>query len=82
MPIGSVKSALGANVLTVNDIDVRVRENCNSHDTEAYEQTQVPPYRLVLRRGQPFFVTLNLDRSYDSEKDAVVLEFTFGTETT
>ena len=73
-------------VLKVKDVDFNVFQNALDHHTESYESTQdfrleagkklVP--QLVVRRGQPFDVTIQFDRNYNKEKDDLKLIFDTG----
>ena len=66
-------------------VELNITENANFHRTSKYELTQDRTEgdrhhaaQLVVRRGQPFDVTVKLDRPFDKERDDVKLIFTVG----
>lgn len=74
-----------ADALKIVDIDLNISENTKEHHSENYEITmstddygrpQTP--RLVVRRGQPFNVTLRFNRPYNKDTDKVTIQFSLG----
>ncbi|KAF8788081.1 Annulin like protein [Argiope bruennichi] len=63
-------------VLVVQGIDLHLDENVAAHYTGDYDIVQAEKPCLVLRRGFPFKLGINFNRSYDKEKDVVCLVFT------
>ncbi|XP_067910557.1 coagulation factor XIII A chain-like [Heterodontus francisci] len=47
--------------------------NKKQHHTEAYDCAN-----LIVRRGQPFSITITINRAYDAEKDKLWVEFLIG----
>ncbi|KAK3599211.1 hypothetical protein CHS0354_012819 [Potamilus streckersoni] len=71
--------------LHVKSIDLRVKDNVERHHTDKYSCTkdkndegekQEP--RLVIRRGEPFKITITFDRPYDRDKNELKLSFSIG----
>lgn len=70
-------------VIKVQNINVNIRQNTRAHHTDEFDITnyQLSPHQeecLVLRRGQPFEISLQFDRPYSKEQDDVRLVFRFG----
>lgn len=72
-------------VLHVKGVNFQIPENAKNHHTESYEITEertvglaVSPPRLVVRRGQPFDITITFDRPFDKTKDDLKLVFDAG----
>lgn len=65
-------------VLTILDVDPCIGENGANHRTSRYEAMSRAGdgSRLVVRRGQPFYLHLALSRDYDPAVDAVSIVFT------
>lgn len=68
----------GVPVLTIHNVDLRIEENGENHRTSRYElmTRQDDRARLVVRRGQEFYLHLNLSRDYSSSIDGVSIVFT------
>lgn len=72
-------------VLRVLSVDFNIASNTDLHSTDLYEITKeheiegtfYPP-QLVIRRGQTFDVTIQTDRTYNSENDFLCLVFDVG----
>ena len=63
----------------VHSVDVFPRENAKAHRTSAYEIVHNPNNpALVLRRGDPFYLALQMRRPYDPARDKIRLEFMYG----
>ncbi|GFO25455.1 protein-glutamine gamma-glutamyltransferase k [Plakobranchus ocellatus] len=60
--------------LGVTGVDFNKVKNGQEHHTAEYELSD-----LVVRRGQPFTLTIKTDRAADATCDIVVVQFTFGT---
>ncbi|KAJ8303349.1 hypothetical protein KUTeg_019745 [Tegillarca granosa] len=78
------RAARVASELKIEKCHYNITKNTETHHTSDYSITE-PSYRrdgplpqLVVRRGQPFDVTLELTRPYDSKKDDLKLIFEFG----
>lgn len=66
----------GKAVLKLNAVDILVAENGKNHYTYDYElMERTSGAELVLRRGQPFYLKLKLNRNYNPETDGVSLIF-------
>ncbi|XP_031846608.1 transglutaminase isoform X2 [Nomia melanderi] len=65
-------------VLTISDVDPCIPENGANHRTWRYDSMtrQDDKARLVVRRGQEFYVHLTLSRDYDPSIDGMSLVFT------
>merc|ERR1739838_1150540 len=68
------------NVLRIDDVDFRSRENSKEHRTFEYELVKDTDQRTpVYRRGQTFVMNIILrDRDYDSATDLMYLNFYIG----
>lgn len=63
----------------VHSVDVFPRENAKAHRTSAYEIVHNPNNpSLVIRRGDPFYLALQMRRPYDPIRDKIRLEFMYG----
>ncbi|KAK3799550.1 hypothetical protein RRG08_019350 [Elysia crispata] len=60
--------------VTVTGVDFNKKRNGSDHHTSEYDIKD-----LVVRRGQPFTITIKTDRAVDAKCDVVVLQFSFGT---
>lgn len=67
----------GVPVLTIYHVDPCIEENGEKHRTSRYElmTRQVDGARLVVRRGQEFYLHLSLSRDYDSVIDGISIVF-------
>ncbi|KAK6623188.1 hypothetical protein RUM43_009040 [Polyplax serrata] len=66
------------NVLSIQSINPRIAENATDHRTDRFELvTRETDPKLVVRRGQGFYINLTMNRCYDSNRDAVSFIFTF-----
>ncbi|ELU14710.1 hypothetical protein CAPTEDRAFT_122859, partial [Capitella teleta] len=73
-------------VLKVVNVDLNVDQNTYDHHTDYYEITQqrtledgsIADRLLVVRRGEPFDVTITFDRPFIDGKDGVKLVFDVG----
>ena len=68
----------GVPVLTIHNVDPCIEENGENHRTSRYElmTRQDDRARLVVRRGQEFYLHLSLSRDYSSSIDGVSIVFT------
>ncbi|XP_053985887.1 annulin isoform X1 [Hylaeus volcanicus] len=68
----------GVPVLTILDVDPCIPENGENHRTSRYDlmTRQDDKARLVVRRGQEFYLHLTLSRDYDPNIDGMSLIFT------
>lgn len=71
--------------LKVTAVNFNVLENTRNHRTDKYENTEdrvengkTLPAQLVVRRGQPFDLSIKFDRPYDKAKDDLKLIFDVG----
>lgn len=62
----------------VHSVDVFPRENAKAHRTSAYEIVHSNNPALVIRRGDPFYLALQMRRPYDPIRDKIRLEFMYG----
>ncbi|KAK0180122.1 hypothetical protein PV327_005795 [Microctonus hyperodae] len=69
---------LDSPMLTIIKVDPLIKENGEAHNTSRYEIMcrEGTDARLVVRRGQEFFLRLHLNRNYDSTIDGISLVFT------
>ncbi|XP_067135706.1 hemocyte protein-glutamine gamma-glutamyltransferase-like [Centruroides vittatus] len=68
----------GSKVIEVDSVELYARQNAEVHHTRRYEILKVKTPSPVLRRGSPFFIAIRFRRQYDSNRDLIKLEFTFG----
>ena len=73
----------GPEVLSVKKLDLKIRKNTQAHHTDEFDITDrlLSPNKeenLVVRRGQPFEISLEFNRPYNREEDDLRLVFTFG----
>lgn len=68
----------GVPVLTVHNVDPCIEENGENHRTSRYElmTRHDDRARLVVRRGQEFYLHLSLSRDYISSIDGISIVFT------
>lgn len=66
----------GDSIVQVREVNLRVAENAEQHRTENYELTKQADPVLVVRRGDPFKVILELSRHYNPDRDALSFVFT------
>ncbi|XP_017792163.1 PREDICTED: annulin isoform X1 [Habropoda laboriosa] len=68
----------GVPVLTILDVDPCIAENGENHRTSRYDLTtrQDDKSRLVVRRGQEFYLHLTLSRDYEPSIDGMSIVFT------
>ncbi|KAG7204155.1 hypothetical protein KM043_001995 [Ampulex compressa] len=68
----------GIPVLTVHQVDPCIVENGANHRTSRYDlmTRRDDKARLVVRRGQDFYLHLSLSRDYDPSIDAISIVFT------
>jgi len=63
----------------VFSVDMFPLENAKAHRTSAYEIVHNPHNpALVIRRGDPFYLALQMRRPYDPVRDKIRLEFMYG----
>lgn len=64
-------------ILIIRSIDANFKINGPLHYTSRYEvMTREIDPQLVVRRGQPFVIDMNLSRPFKEEQDAVSFIFT------
>ena len=67
--------------IKVKKVDLEIDENTEAHHTDQYEITDIDDDApnhvpdLVVRRGQPFNVTLKLSRDFNEETDVLKIVF-------
>ena len=59
--------------LKAESIDLHIIDNRIEHHTDEYEHED-----LIVRRCQPFTLTINFNRAYNDREDTVVLQFVTG----
>lgn len=62
----------------VEFVELYAKENAKVHHTINYEIVDNIKPALVLRRGDPFYIGVRLNRPYDQYRDKIRLEFMFG----
>lgn len=77
----SALSSSGAGALRVRSLDFCLDENGREHHTDKYDTMHRSSpsgltSNLIIRRGQPFRLIVNFDRSFDSFRDSVSFIFT------
>lgn len=72
--LSSLCVCISAAQLKPEKVDFHIQENRNAHKTDCYEDEN----RLIIRRGQPFDVTVTFNRQYKSDIDTIVLQFVTG----
>lgn len=63
----------------VHNVEVFPRENAKAHRTSSYEsvENKANP-ACVIRRGDPFYLAIQLKKPYDAHRDKIRLEFMYG----
>lgn len=62
----------------IHSVEVFPRENAKAHRTSQYEIVDNTNPSVVIRRGDPFYLALQLKKPYDSQRDKIRLEFMYG----
>lgn len=72
------EDTIGVPVLAVVSVDQCIAENALAHRTSRFELSnrQDGTERLIVRRGDPFYVKLLLSREYDPNTDGISVVFT------
>lgn len=70
-------------LLYVQDVELNIRKNTVAHHTDEFDITDIQqsPSKtesLVVRRGQPFELSIHFNRPYDKSVDDLRIIFTFG----
>ncbi|KAK3085527.1 hypothetical protein FSP39_004705 [Pinctada imbricata] len=69
----------GNRQVKVVGVDLHIKENSERHYTDKYELTQKERGReLVVRRGEPFIMTIILDSRYDNRVHSMTVNFHLG----
>ncbi|KAH9407269.1 hypothetical protein TYRP_012819 [Tyrophagus putrescentiae] len=63
----------------VTSVDLFQRDNAKEHRTFKYDILDKNNPSLVIRRGDPFFMAIQLRSAYDQDNNKIRLEFLFGT---
>lgn len=66
----------GDSIVQVQGVDLRLADNTQRHRTDDYDLTKGENPILVLRRGEPFKLTIELSRHYNADRDAMAFVFT------
>ncbi|CAN8024179.1 unnamed protein product [Ixodes persulcatus] len=69
-------------VVQVKSVDLHVSQNAKKHHTEDFDLSKGEHPILIVRRGEPFKVTVELNREYNPDKDALAFVFTVKDEET
>ncbi|CAM1331837.1 F13A1 (predicted) [Pycnogonum litorale] len=64
--------------LRVEDVDLCSKDNAKLHHTDVFELVDCEDPLPVLRRGQPFYMSIKFHQKVDEIKDHVKLSFLFG----
>lgn len=59
-------------------MDLFQRDNAKEHRTFKYDILDKANPALVIRRGDPFFMSIQLRNAYDQDNNKIRLEFLFG----
>lgn len=62
----------------IHNVEVFPRENAKAHRTSLYEIVDNREPAVVIRRGDPFYLALQLKKPYDAQRDKIRLEFMYG----
>ncbi len=62
----------------VTSVDLFQRDNAKEHRTFKYDILDKNNPSLVIRRGDPFFMAIQLRSAYDQDNNKIRLEFLFG----
>ncbi|XP_077542339.1 annulin-like isoform X2 [Haemaphysalis longicornis] len=78
MPVAPRPPADGKSdsIVQVQGVNLRLADNTQRHRTDDYEMTKGDDPVLVVRRGEPFKLTLELSRQYNVDRDALAFVFT------
>ncbi|XP_057672514.1 hemocyte protein-glutamine gamma-glutamyltransferase-like [Diorhabda carinulata] len=68
--------------ITVTGVNFFCQENSKHHHTDEYELVKAEAPAPVLRRGESFLLGIDLDRTFDVEKDVIRISFGFGEKPT
>lgn len=63
-------------ILVVQKVILDIHENAGNHYTDKYHLVNQITPQLIIRRGFPFKIKIQLNRKYDKEKDYLCLVFT------
>ncbi|KAH6947542.1 hypothetical protein HPB50_019687 [Hyalomma asiaticum] len=66
----------GDSIVQVRGVNLRVAENAEQHRTDEFQLTKGNDPVLVVRRGDPFKLILELSRHYNPDKDTLAFVFT------
>ncbi|XP_040062860.3 annulin [Ixodes scapularis] len=69
-------------VVQVKSVDLHVSQNAKKHHTDDFDLSKGEHPILIVRRGDPFKVTVELNREYNPDKDALAFVFTVKDEET
>lgn len=63
----------------VRDVNLNIQKNTKEHHTDGYMCTKREKNQeLVVRRGQPFIMTITFDRPYRNEENEIFFHFKTG----
>ncbi|KAH8020068.1 hypothetical protein HPB51_023951 [Rhipicephalus microplus] len=66
----------GDSILQVRYVDLHVAENAEQHRTDEFQLTKGTDPVLVVRRGDPFRLTIDLSRHFNPDRDTLAFVFT------
>ncbi|KAM7283930.1 hypothetical protein ISCGN_001035 [Ixodes scapularis] len=76
------KDGRAESVVQVKSVDLHVSQNAKKHHTDDFDLSKGEHPILIVRRGDPFKVTVELNREYNPDKDALAFVFTVKDEET
>lgn len=74
----TLQKAESSGALVVRNVDLHEKGNALEHHTFEYENVQSEQPEAVFRRGREFWMTITLNRPYDSSKDHLNFVFLAG----
>ncbi|KAH9361876.1 hypothetical protein HPB48_003715 [Haemaphysalis longicornis] len=76
LPVPFFPDGKSDSIVQVQGVNLRLADNTQRHRTDDYEMTKGDDPVLVVRRGEPFKLTLELSRQYNVDRDALAFVFT------
>lgn len=70
------KAPTDSALLTVQQVDLLIKSNSEAHRTHDYHLVEKEKANAVIRRGQPFYVKITFNRTYQPDQDVICFVFT------
>ncbi|XP_068700415.1 protein-glutamine gamma-glutamyltransferase K-like isoform X2 [Montipora foliosa] len=77
LPSEEKPEVVSASLLKPKQVDFHLKENHKAHRTDEYDAAKT---NLIIRRGQPFDITVTFSRQYKKDMDTIVLQFATGNQ--